>query len=70
MPLLVASAGCATQTVAVSDVRSFKPLTWSCKDTAQTRAGVVAHNSVLESLKSGKRIVYKDDCPQEAKPTS
>jgi len=70
MPLLLGNVGCATQTVAVSDVRSFKPLTWSCKDTETTRKGIAAHNSVLESLKSGKRIVYKDDCPQEAKPTS
>ena len=67
MPLLLASAGCATQTVAVSDVRSFKPIGWSCQDTVTTRKEVVAHNSVLASLKSGKKVVYSDDCPKEEK---
>ena len=71
MPLLLAGAGCATQTVAVSDVRAFKPISFSCRDTEATRKQVVAHNAVLTSLQSGKRVVYKDDCPKaEGKPTS
>ena len=70
MMLLLASAGCAQNTpVPVSDVRAFKPITMSCRDTVATRAQIVAHNSVLDSLKSGKRVVYSDDCPKE-KPTS
>ena len=70
MMLLLASAGCATPTsVPVSDLRSFRPITLSCADTAATRKQIVAHNSVLDTLKRGKKVVYADDCPQ-AKPTS
>ena len=72
MLLLPASAGCATPTVVpTSDIRAFKPITMSCRDTLATRAQIVAHNSVLDSLKSGKRVVYQDDCPiEQQKPTS
>lgn len=70
MTLLLGGAGCAQNTsVLTSDVRAFKPITTSCKDTAATRTQVNAHNSVLDTLKSGKRVVYRDDCPVE-KPTS
>ena len=73
MPLLLASAGCATQTVPVTDLRPFKPIVWSC-ETAKgaAREGIIKHNSVLASLRSGKRIVYADDCPGEvkSKPTT
>ena len=55
--------------VPVSDLRSFKPISWRCADTPETRKQVVAHNSVLASLKSGRKTVYSDDCP-EGKPTS
>lgn len=70
MMLLLVSAGCATPTVApVTDLRPFKPITLSCADTATTRKQVVAHNSVLDSLKKGKKVVYSDDCA-DSKPTS
>ena len=63
--------GCATPTVPVSDLRSFKPIRWSCETASgEARAGIIAHNSVLASLKGGKKVVYADDCPKEKAPTS
>lgn len=41
----------------------------SCGDTEETRKQIVAHNSRYDTLKTGKRVVYADDCPKEA-PTS
>jgi hypothetical protein len=55
--------------VPVSDLRPFKPISSSCVDTAETRKEIRAHNSVLESLKTGRKVVYSDPCPTE-KPTS
>jgi hypothetical protein len=55
--------------VPVTDLRPFRPISSSCVDTAETRKEIRAHNSVLASLKSGKRVVYSDPCPTE-KPTS
>jgi hypothetical protein len=55
--------------VPVTDLRPFRPISSSCVDTAETRREIRAHNSVLASLKSGKRVVYSDPCPTE-KPTS
>jgi hypothetical protein len=54
----------------VTDLRPFKPITLSCADTKATRSQIVAHNSVLDSLKRNKRVIYSDDCPAEGKPTS
>ena len=74
-PLLAASAGCGTliggktEVVPVADTRPFKIIKASCKDTPETRKQVDQHNSVLDTLRSGKRVVYKDDC-EEAKPTT
>ena len=71
--LSLAGGGCGTSmSVPVTDVRQFAPITLSCKDTTATRAQIVAHNSRYDTLKSGKRVIYKDDCPVEpkAKPTS
>ena len=69
MPLLAASAGCATPTVVpVTDARPFRIIKASCRDTPETRKQVDQHNSVLDTLRSGKRVVYKDDCP-EGKPS-
>ena len=70
MILPLVSGGCATPIAApVTDLRPFKPITLSCADTASTRKQIVAHNSVLDSLKRNKRVIYSDDCP-EGKPTS
>jgi hypothetical protein len=56
----------------VTDTRWAKNWITSCKDTVDTRKQAVAHNSVLDTLRSGKRVVYKDDCPaiDPLKPTS
>jgi hypothetical protein len=71
MMLLLANVGCAQSTPAlISDVRWAKNITLSCKDTPATRVQIIAHNSVLDTLKSGRRVVYKDDCPPVEKPTS
>jgi hypothetical protein len=68
--LTSALAGCSeVREVPVTDLRPFRPISSSCVDTAETRREIRAHNSVLASLKSGKRVVYSDPCPTE-KPTS
>lgn len=68
--LTLICAGCSeVREVPVTDLRPFKPISSSCVDTAETRREIRAHNSVLASLKSGKRVVYSDPCPTE-KPTS
>lgn len=71
--LALGLAGCSGGVVVpvpVSDVRPFKPITLSCQDTAPTRQQIIAHNSVYDTLKSGHKIVYKDDCVEHPKPTS
>lgn len=68
---IFAVSGCAQmREIPVTDLRPWKPIKASCADTQETRDQVRAHNSVLDSLKSGKKVVYRDDCKQEAKPTS
>jgi hypothetical protein len=63
-------AGCSeVREVPVVDLRPWRPISSSCVDTAETRKEIRAHNSVLASLKTGKRVVYSDPCPTE-KPTS
>lgn len=59
-------AGCETPTAAtpVTNLKPFRSILWSCQDTPETRKQVLAHNSVLATLKSGKRTVYSDDCEQ------
>ena len=71
MLLLPVLAGCATPISVAPDtsLKSFRPITLSCQDTAETRKQIVAHNSVYDTLRKGKRIVYADDCSKEA-PTS
>jgi hypothetical protein len=66
----IAISACSeVREVPVTDLRPFRPISSSCVDTAETRKEIRAHNSVLASLKSGKRVVYSDPCPTE-KPTS
>ena len=68
--LILFSAGCSeVREVPVTDLRPFKPISSSCQDTEQTRKEIRAHNSVLDSLKKGRKVVYSDPCPTE-KPTS
>ena len=66
----ICCAGCSeVREVPVTDLRPFKPISSSCQDTEQTRKEIRAHNSVLDSLKKGRKVVYSDPCPTE-KPTS
>lgn len=66
----VALTACSeVREVPVTDLRPFKPISSSCADTPETRKEIRAHNSVLDSLKTGKRVVYSDPCPEKA-PTS
>jgi len=67
--LLLASAGCAGATsVPVSDLRPWQPITYSCKDTPATRAQILAHDSVYDTLKSGRKTVNQDKCEEAPKP--
>jgi len=70
--LLLASslAGCETPSkdLPVSNLKPWKPIKFDCADTKETRAQVIEHNNVYLTLKTGKKVVYGDSCP-EAKPT-
>lgn len=66
LPLLSLLAGCETPTaVTVTNLKPFRPIGFECKDTPETRKQILAHNSVLATLKSGKRTVYSDDCVEQ-----
>ena len=69
--LLLASslAGCAipSKETPVSNLKPWKPIRFDCADTKETRAQVIEHNNVYLTLKTGKKIVYGDTCP-ETKP--
>ena len=69
LPFLWVLAGCAADTsVPVTDLRPWKPITYSCKDTKATRVQILQHDSVYDTLKSGKKVVNQDRCPKtEAK---
>jgi hypothetical protein len=70
LTLISALAGCSeVREVPVTDLRPFKPISSSCVDTAETRKEIRAHNSVLDSLKTGRKVVYEDPC-KDVKPTS
>ena len=64
--LLLGLAGCATPTGATvtpkSSLRAFVPIYWSCKDTRETRRQIIAHNSVYDTLRKGRKVVYADHC--------
>ena len=65
--MLAALNGCGeAKQIPVVDLRPWKPISTSCADTPETRTQVVAHNSVLDSLKSGRKVVYADPCPKAA----
>lgn len=71
LPLASLLGGCEALTNAektpVSDLRPWRTISYSCKDTKETRQQIIAHNSVYDTLKRTKKVVYKDTCP-EAKP--
>ena len=72
MLLPLASVGCVPEPTFVGkiDTRSFRNISMSCKDTPKTRQQIDEHNSVLDTLKSGKAVVYKNDCDKPKAPTS
>ena len=51
--------------VPVTNLGPFKPLHPRCADTAESRTEMNEHNSVYDSLKKGKRVIYSDHCPKE-----
>jgi hypothetical protein len=66
---LILGACSEVREIPVTDLRPFKPISSSCVDTAETRKEIRAHNSVLDSLKTGRKVVYEDPC-KDVKPTS
>ena len=62
--LCLALAACATPISVSTDssLQSFKPIQSSPKDTCETQKQVAAHNSVHDTLKSGKQVVYSAQC--------
>ncbi len=70
IPICALSACAEPEKVPVTNLGPFRPISSSCADTAQTRKEIRQHNSVLDSLKTGKKVVYADKCPAEGKPTS
>lgn len=70
-PLL---AGCSTLTPGVTSAGAadaFKPIAASPRDTCETQRQIAEHNSRLDTIKSGKEIVYKAHCdnPQRVAST-
>jgi len=51
-----------------SSLQSFKVIQSSPKDTCETQKQVAAHNSVYDTLKGGKAVVYTASC--ESAPTT
>lgn len=68
--LCLALAACATPINVSTDssLQSFKTIQSSKKDTCETQKQVAAHNSVYDSLKGGKQVVYSAQC--ESAPTT
>ena len=67
LPIVAVSlAGCASAgqavNVPVAVVDPFKPISSSCQDTRQTRREIAAHNSVLDTLRTGRDVKYGDPC--------
>lgn len=59
-------AGCATRTQTVDTaVEVFGPIRYSQDDTCATQKRLAEHNSVYDTLKSGRRVVYAAPCEIE-----
>jgi hypothetical protein len=62
-------AGCsATPTPRPTDtaIEAFEPIRYSAADTCATQKRIAEHNSVYDTLKRGKRVVYAAPCEIEA----
>ena len=51
-----------------SSLKAFKPIQAHEKDTCETKRQVAEHNSVYDTLKQGKQVVYTASC--ESSPTT
>lgn len=49
-------------------IRSFKPISNSSKAPCKIQKEIAAHNSVYDSLKLKKEVVYKAPCDTTSKP--
>lgn len=60
-------AGCSTPTLPPTDVSlsAFKSIGYSTRDTCDTQRQIAAHNSVYDTLKTGKDTVYQAPCERK-----
>jgi hypothetical protein len=66
---VAALAACATPTPPVdTSLTSFRPIGYSLRDTCQTQREIAAHNSVYDTLKSGRSTVYTAPCEKTRRP--
>ncbi len=65
-------AACSTPTPPPVDtsLTSFKAIGYSTRDTCPTQKEIAAHNSVYDTLKTGKLTVYRAPCEGKSKPGS
>lgn len=57
--------GCATPTFVLTSLGAadaFRPIKASKRDTCATQRQIAAHNSVYDTIRTGKEIVYKAHC--------
>jgi hypothetical protein len=61
---------CSTTPTPPADtsLTSFRPIGYSTRDTCQTQREIAAHNSVYDTLKAGKPMIYRAPCEGKAKP--
>jgi hypothetical protein len=67
LALALATAGCAapgtpTPLTDTSVLQAFKPLPNSAQAPCPVQQGVAEHNSVFDTLRTGKPVVYKAPC--------
>lgn len=70
--LAMALAGCSTipsfgtdapkGRVIDTSVQSFRPIAMSRNDTCPTQRAIAAHNSVYQTIKTGKVVAYRAPC--------
>jgi hypothetical protein len=64
LPILTLQ-GCATPTFVLTSLGAadaFRPIKASKRDTCATQRQIAAHNSVYDTIRSGKEVVYKAHC--------
>lgn len=62
-------AACSTPTPQLIDtsLTAFKPIGYSMRDTCTTQKEIAAHNSVYDTLKAGKPLIYRAPCEGKVK---